>query len=62
MEHALGYSPCTPVSVLGTNMRNPSAWPFHGRLDSAVAVTIDSLFLDSPGSQLYATSQASQVK
>ena len=30
MEHALGYSPCTPVSVLGTNMQNPSEHPFHG--------------------------------
>ncbi len=62
MEHALGYSPCTPVSVLGTVMRNPSGFPFHGLQELAVAVTIDSLFLVSSGSQLYATSQISQVK
>lgn len=62
MEHALGYSPCTPVSVLGTSTRNPSEYPFHGLYDSAVAVTIDSLFLGSSGSQLDATSQISQVK
>ena len=62
MEHALGYSPCTPVSVLGTNTQNPSGGLFHGLQDSVVAVTIDSLFLDSSGSQLYATSQISQVK
>ena len=62
MEHALGYSPCTPVSVLGTNKRNPSMCPFHGLYDSAVAITIDSLFLDSSGSQFDTTSQISQVK
>ncbi len=62
MEHALGYSPCTPVSVLGTNMPNPSEWPFHGLYDSAVAATIGSLFLDWAGSQRDATSQLSQVK
>ncbi len=62
MEHALGFSPCTPVSVLGTVTRNPSGFPFHGLQDSVVAVTIDSLFLVSSGSQFYATSQISQVK
>jgi len=62
MEHALGYSPCTPVSVLGTVTQNPSDCPFHGLQDLIVAVTIDSLFLDSSGSQLYASSQISQVK
>ena len=62
MEHALGFSPCTPVSVLGTSTRNPSGSPFHGLRDSVVAVTIDSLFLDWADSQLYATLQLSQVK
>lgn len=62
MEHALGYSPCIPVSVLGTSAQNPSERLFHGLQDLAVAVTIDSLFLGSSGSQLYATSQISQVK
>ncbi len=62
MEHALGYSPCTPVSVLGTSARNPSGCPFHGLQDWAVATTIGSLFLDSSDSQRYATSQISQVK
>lgn len=61
MEHALGYSPCTPVSVLGTSMQNPSSCLFHGLYDLVIAVPIDSLFLDSSDSQCDTTPQISQV-
>jgi len=50
------------VSVLGTITWNPSILSFHGRVDTALAATIGSLFLVSPPSHRHGTSEGYIVK